>query len=99
MPKYGKTSGSTGIAALFVVTGSLVYPFWAWQLWLAFFMALFAHGTVGSCFAAVAPHELGHGNTRSGNHCQRAMVSSVNAPTSSNTNAVGSGTWWTLIAS
>jgi fatty acid desaturase len=50
-----------GHLALFVATGSLVYLFWAQQLWLEFFIALFAHGTVGSFFVGVAPHELGHG--------------------------------------
>ncbi|MBZ0302104.1 MAG: fatty acid desaturase [Anaerolineae bacterium] len=50
-----------GHLALFVVTGSLVYLFWAQQIWLAFALALFFHGTVGSFFAGIAPHELGHG--------------------------------------
>ena len=50
-----------GHLVLFVATGSLVYLFWARQLWLEFFIALFAHGTVGSFFVGVAPHELGHG--------------------------------------
>jgi fatty acid desaturase len=50
-----------GHLALFAVTGILVYLFWAQQVWLAFILALFAHGTVGSFFAGVAPHELGHG--------------------------------------
>jgi hypothetical protein len=31
------------------------------QNWLGFAAALFAHGTVGSFFFGVAPHELGHG--------------------------------------
>jgi fatty acid desaturase len=50
-----------GHLALFAVTGSLVYLFWAQQIWLAFVLALFAHGTVGSFFLGIAPHELGHG--------------------------------------
>ena len=50
-----------GHLALFAVTGALVYLFWAQQLWLGFVIALFAHGTVGSFFVGVAPHELGHG--------------------------------------
>ena len=50
-----------GHLALFILTGSLVYVFWAQQAWLAFLVALFAHGTVGSFFVGVAPHELGHG--------------------------------------
>jgi len=50
-----------GHLALFAVTGSLVYLFWAHQIWLAFLLALFTHGTIGSFFAGTAPHELGHG--------------------------------------
>jgi fatty acid desaturase len=50
-----------GHLALFVLTGTLVYVFWAQQIWLAFLVALFLHGTVGSFFSGVAPHELGHG--------------------------------------
>jgi fatty acid desaturase len=50
-----------GHLVLFAVTGSLVYLFWAQKLWLAFIFALFVHGTVGSFFVGIAPHELGHG--------------------------------------
>jgi len=50
-----------GHLALFSLTGALVYLLWANQYWLGFFIALFAHGTVGSFFVGVAPHELGHG--------------------------------------
>ncbi len=50
-----------GHLALFTLTGTLVFAFWAQQNWIAFFAALFAHGTVGSFFVGVAPHELGHG--------------------------------------
>lgn len=50
-----------GHLALFVVTGVLVYLFWSQQMWLGFTIALFAHGTIGSFFVGVAPHELGHG--------------------------------------
>ena len=50
-----------GHLALFAVTGTLVYVFWSQANWLCFFFALFAHGTVGSFFVGVAPHELGHG--------------------------------------
>lgn len=50
-----------GHLALFAITASLVYLFWAQKLWLAFLIALFLHGTVGSFFVGVAPHELGHG--------------------------------------
>ncbi|MBV7333501.1 fatty acid desaturase [Chloroflexi bacterium TSY] len=50
-----------GHLALFAITGTLVYLSWSQQNWLAFVVALFAHGTVGSFFVGVAPHELGHG--------------------------------------
>ena len=46
---------------LFMLTGAISYYFWAQQLWLGFFIALVAHGTVGSFFVGIAPHELGHG--------------------------------------
>ena len=49
-----------GHLTLFVCTGSLMYFFWLHQIWLGFAAALFAHGTVGSFFVGVAPHELGH---------------------------------------
>ena len=47
--------------ALFVATGSLVWLFWAQGQWVAFTLALFLHGTVGSFFSGTALHELGHG--------------------------------------
>lgn len=50
-----------GHLALFATTGALVFLFWSQENWIAFFAALFAHGTVGSFFVGVAPHELGHG--------------------------------------
>ena len=50
-----------GHLALFVITAALVYHFWSLQLWGAFLVALFCHGTVTSFFTGVAPHELGHG--------------------------------------
>ncbi len=50
-----------GHLALFATTGALVFFFWWHQNWLGFFVALFAHGTIGSFFVGVAPHELGHG--------------------------------------
>ena len=50
-----------GHLALFAVTGTLVFLFWAQQNWFGFFIALFAHGTVSSFFSGTAPHELGHG--------------------------------------
>ena len=50
-----------GHLALFTLTGTLVFVFWSQQNWIAFLFALFAHGTVGSFFVGVAPHELGHG--------------------------------------
>lgn len=50
-----------GHLALFIITGALVFLFWAQEIWLAFLIALFAHGTVTSFFTGTAPHELGHG--------------------------------------
>ncbi len=50
-----------GHLLLFVLTGTITYLFWAQQMWLAFIIALFFHGTVGNFFVGVAPHELGHG--------------------------------------
>ena len=51
-----------GHLALFICTGGLVYLFWDQELWVGFFIALFAHGTIGSFFSGTAPHELGHGS-------------------------------------
>lgn len=50
-----------GHLALFAVTGSLAYFFFANQMWIGLALALFAHGTVGSFFKGLAVHELGHG--------------------------------------
>ena len=50
-----------GHLALFAITGGLVFWFWLQEIWLAFLIALFAHGTVSSFFIGTAPHELGHG--------------------------------------
>ena len=50
-----------GHLALFISTGSLTYYFWNVGNWLIFSIMLFAHGTIGSFFSGVAPHELGHG--------------------------------------
>ena len=38
-----------------------VFLAWSHQYWLVFALALFAHGTIASFFAGIAPHELGHG--------------------------------------
>ncbi|MFN8375814.1 MAG: fatty acid desaturase [Anaerolineae bacterium] len=51
-----------GHFALYILTGSAVFFCWSQQLWLAFVVALFLHGTVASFFVGVAPHELGHGS-------------------------------------
>jgi fatty acid desaturase len=51
-----------GHLALFIATGTFTYFFWSRQIWLGFVIALFLHGTVGSFFVGVAPHELGHGS-------------------------------------
>lgn len=50
-----------GHFALFLLTGTLVYITWASGWWLAFIVALFAHGTIGTFFRGTATHELGHG--------------------------------------
>lgn len=50
-----------GHAALFIITGALVFGFWQYEQWLAMLVALFFHGTVASFFTGTAPHELGHG--------------------------------------
>lgn len=50
-----------GHLALFIITGALALFFWSQEIWLAFLMALFAHGTISSFFIGTAPHELGHG--------------------------------------
>lgn len=51
-----------GHLGLFIATGALTYFFWSQQAWLGFVIALFLHGTVGSFFVGIAPHELGHGS-------------------------------------
>ncbi len=50
-----------GHFGLFCLTGAAVYVTWANGLWVAFAVALFAHGTVASFFRGTATHELGHG--------------------------------------
>jgi fatty acid desaturase len=50
-----------GHLGIWVFTGAWVYYFWAHEMWLAFLVALFFHGTVASFFVGTAPHELGHG--------------------------------------
>jgi fatty acid desaturase len=50
-----------GHLGIWILTGACVYYFWAHQMWIAFFVALFFHGTVASFFVGTAPHELGHG--------------------------------------
>ena len=50
-----------GHLALFCLTGALVSVTWSLGLWIAFFAALFAHGTIASFFRGTAVHELGHG--------------------------------------
>jgi fatty acid desaturase len=51
---------SLGHLGIWVVTGAFVYYFWAHEIWFAFLVALFLHGTVASFFVGTAPHELGH---------------------------------------
>jgi fatty acid desaturase len=49
-----------GHLLMWTFTGSMAYYCWAAQHWLLVPAALFAHGTVGSCFY-YGVHELGHG--------------------------------------
>eukprot|EP00928_Gymnodinium_smaydae_P100814 TRINITY_DN9987_c0_g1_i1.p1 TRINITY_DN9987_c0_g1~~TRINITY_DN9987_c0_g1_i1.p1 ORF type:complete len:444 (-),score=65.70 TRINITY_DN9987_c0_g1_i1:286-1437(-) len=49
-----------GHLSLWVATGTIVYLCWASQRWLGMAIAMFVHGTVGSCFI-FGCHELGHG--------------------------------------
>ena len=46
---------------LFLLTGALVFLAWFDEAWLAFFFALFVHGTIGTFLRGTAVHELGHG--------------------------------------
>ena len=50
-----------GHLGLWAVTGTVAYTCYTYQWWVAFALALFLHGTVGSFFKGIAVHELGHG--------------------------------------
>ena len=50
-----------GHFAVLLITGLLTYLFWNLEVWWAFFIALFFHGTVSSFLNGSATHELGHG--------------------------------------
>ena len=50
-----------GHLGLWLVTGTVAYTCYTYQWWVAFALALFLHGTVGSFFKGIAVHELGHG--------------------------------------
>lgn len=50
-----------GHLGLFCLTGAATYLTWEYGLWIAFFVSLFAHGTVATFFRGTATHELGHG--------------------------------------
>ncbi len=63
-----------GHLAIFAITGGLAYFFWSQENWLGFFIALFAHGTIGSFFAGTAPHELGHGSVFSTKWLNKAFL-------------------------
>ena len=47
-----------GHLLLYLATGALTFRLWAEQVWVAFALALLAHGTVTSFIRGVAPHEL-----------------------------------------
>jgi len=63
-----------GHLALFILTGALVTHFWSLQLWGAFLVALFCHGTVTSFMRGVAAHELGHGTVFRSKWLNRAFL-------------------------
>ncbi|MCH2576214.1 fatty acid desaturase, partial [Candidatus Poribacteria bacterium] len=50
-----------GHLTLFIFTATLSYYFWQLKNWPILVITIFAHGTIGSFFSGVAPHELGHG--------------------------------------
>ena len=50
-----------GHLTLFIFTATLSYYFWQLKNWPILVIAIFAHGTIGSFFSGVEPHELGHG--------------------------------------
>ncbi len=50
-----------GHFGLFCLTGAAVYLTWAQGFWIAFLVALFAHGTFATFFRGTSTHELGHG--------------------------------------
>ena len=50
-----------GHLALCIITGSLVFHFWSQEIWLAFLVALFCHGTITAFVRGNSTHELGHG--------------------------------------
>ena len=50
-----------GHLALSLATGALTYVLWLQEMWIAFLVALFVHGTVTSFWMGVAGHELDHG--------------------------------------
>jgi fatty acid desaturase len=52
---------AAGHLGIWILTGAVVYYFWAQEMWFGFLVALFFHGTVASFFVGIAPHELGHG--------------------------------------
>jgi fatty acid desaturase len=50
-----------GHLVIFATTGLMVAYFFSKQNWILFLIALFCHGTVGSFFRGIGPHELAHG--------------------------------------
>ena len=50
-----------GHLALFLASAGLTIHFWVVELWWAFGLSLWLHGTISGFFSGVAPHELGHG--------------------------------------
>ena len=52
---------SVGHLALWAATGAITFYCFIQGWWIAFAVALFCHGTVGSFFRGLAVHELAHG--------------------------------------
>ena len=50
-----------GHLVLMIITGASAFHFWSRELWLAFLLALFCHGTVTAFCRGNSTHELGHG--------------------------------------
>eukprot|EP01051_Picozoa_sp_SAG22_P011248 SAG22_NODE_1065_length_5752_cov_12.512294_2_plen_412_part_00 len=68
-----------GHLALWLATGSAVYRCWHGQFYLCALLAMFLHGTVGSCFG-YAVHELGHGTVFATKWLNRVFLVAFSLP-------------------